>query len=409
MKRMLFGLMACVLVTLACSLGSTPNPTETPEVRESGGNGGNVESLGSTVDEEQEEPPAPQTINIGAGEDIPDDVPEHLFFGGLGYVSGLFGCYDASTVPDTVEILQYPSGTATKRNCFCTDTNPGVSQVPATLTLPDGTVIDENGPVTEWEEESAFCAEFDYSFDSGMTMGIHRIEMNLGGQAINYEFMPVPGYLFYGYQPNEAVRLLLFTDGFGGEFIAERFVHADAEGNVYLQLTPDSSWPTFGGEPDKSDNSQYPVIVAFGETTACKIISPGYALNPNLVEDCNIELSEDEGNLVIEEPVFFPDLQPLPVIVDEWSPCKGAPSSRLQVGDIAIVSSDSALKLNIYSKPDANAKPLGQITSGEKVEVLDGPECAASLVFWYLRSFSQDLQGWSVEGDGVDYWLVPSQ
>lgn len=409
MRRMLFGLMVCVLVTMACSFGGTSNPTETPEVGGSGGNGGNVESLGSTVDEEQEEPPAPQTINIGAGEDIPDDVPEHLFFGGLGYVSGLFGCYDASNVPDTIEILQYPSGTATKRNCFCTGTNPGMTQAPATLTLPDGTVIQENAPVTEWEEEGAFCAEFDYSFDSGMTMGIHRIEMNLGGQAITYKFMPVPGYLFYGYQTNESVRLLLFTDGFGGEFIAERYVNADAEGNVYLQLAPDSSWPTLGGEPDKSNNSQYPAIVAFGETTACKIISPGYALNPNLVEDCNIELSEDEGKLVIEEPVFIPNLQPLPVIIDEWSPCKGAPTSRLQVGDIAIVSSDSAVKLIIYSKPDTNAKFLGQITSGEKVEVVDGPECTNGLVWWYLRSFSQNLQGWTAEGDGVDYWLVPSQ
>jgi hypothetical protein len=402
MKRMITVALACLIVTMACNIGGPVGPEEPLRTDGNGENGGSTESgesAGLTSGQQTEEPPDPQSITIGGSEDIPDDVPEQLFFGGFGVVSGAFGCYGVDTLPGTVEVFQYPSGQATKRNCFCSETSPGVGQVPATLTLP--------------EEAGIYCAEFDYSFDSGMIMGTHTIEMNLSGNAITYDFMPVPGYLFSGYQPDEAVRLLLFTDGFGGAFIGERFVNADDDGNVYLQLTPDSTWPVLGGEPEKNDNTQYPAIVAFGDTTSCKIISPGYALNPNLL-DCNIELDEDEGifileNPILENPIFVPIPLPLPVIIDGWFPCKDTYASRLQVGDIAYPPYDPPKKSSVYGKPDQNTTPIGQIVSGEKVEVLDGPECANGMVWWLISSFGQNLKGWTSEGDEQGYWLVPSE
>ena len=41
------------------------------------------------------------------------------------------------------------------------------------------------------------------------------------------------------------------------------------------------------------------------------------------------------------------------------------------------------------------------------MEILDGPQCVDNWTWWKVREPSTGLTGWTVEGDGSQYWLVP--
>jgi hypothetical protein len=61
----------------------------------------------------------------------------------------------------------------------------------------------------------------------------------------------------------------------------------------------------------------------------------------------------------------------------------------------------------VRERPNTTAAILGNIEPGEEIEILGGPACNTGWVWWEVRSLSTDLQGWTAEGDGEDYWLVP--
>jgi len=50
-------------------------------------------------------------------------------------------------------------------------------------------------------------------------------------------------------------------------------------------------------------------------------------------------------------------------------------------------------------------KLVGKIPGGESFDVLDGPRCADGMNWWQVNY--ADVQGWTVEADSKDYWLVP--
>jgi serine/threonine protein kinase len=106
---------------------------------------------------------------------------------------------------------------------------------------------------------------------------------------------------------------------------------------------------------------------------------------------------------------FTPSSSPsqTPTVRVTWQPCPGTYSSRLHVGDHAEVSSDPPYPNRVREQPNTSAQILGLLQVGEKAEILDGPVCFNNWVWWYVRSLSTNMTGWTAEGDESDYWLVP--
>jgi hypothetical protein len=90
-----------------------------------------------------------------------------------------------------------------------------------------------------------------------------------------------------------------------------------------------------------------------------------------------------------------------------WNACPGTYLSRLEVGDKAFVGLDPPLPNRVRKRPNTSAEVLGRIQPGEFVEIINGPECSNDWVWWKVRALEQELVGWTSEGDGEDYWLVP--
>ena len=74
-----------------------------------------------------------------------------------------------------------------------------------------------------------------------------------------------------------------------------------------------------------------------------------------------------------------------------------------------MVAGESADPPNrVRSAPNTSADIVAEIDPGEIVLVIEGPTCANNLVFWKVRSdVIPGGLGWTAEGDGAKYYLVP--
>jgi hypothetical protein len=87
-----------------------------------------------------------------------------------------------------------------------------------------------------------------------------------------------------------------------------------------------------------------------------------------------------------------------------WQPCDDAPPSRLEVGDMAIVEGTS-FKLRLRGEPNLDGTLKGEIVPAEVVEIINGPACAAQLVWWEVLALSSGESGWTAEGNAYGSWL----
>ncbi|MFC1878897.1 hypothetical protein ACFLZW_03180 [Chloroflexota bacterium] len=111
-------------------------------------------------------------------------------------------------------------------------------------------------------------------------------------------------------------------------------------------------------------------------------------------------------------PSRTPTSSPSPTITPEytlWQPCSGSYHSRLHVGDKAYISYDPPLPNRVRSQANTTSEIKGYLQVGEEMVILDGPVCAESWIWWYVRSLDTGLTGWTAEGDFESYWLVPSE
>ncbi len=97
---------------------------------------------------------------------------------------------------------------------------------------------------------------------------------------------------------------------------------------------------------------------------------------------------------------FF--LEPFP----SWDACPDSSPSLLHKGDNAQVTQFPPVSNRVRVKPGINAERTGTLQPGEKLLVIDGPQCADGFVWWNVRSES-GISGWTAEGKGQDYYLVP--
>lgn len=81
--------------------------------------------------------------------------------------------------------------------------------------------------------------------------------------------------------------------------------------------------------------------------------------------------------------------------------CPDAPIPQLVINGQGRVTPGNAN--NIRDIPARSGAKIGEIPAGEIFNVLEGPTCADGLN-WWLVSY-EDLTGWTVEGQGTDYWV----
>lgn len=87
--------------------------------------------------------------------------------------------------------------------------------------------------------------------------------------------------------------------------------------------------------------------------------------------------------------------------------CAGAPTTRLSAGLFAYVNPEPPLPNNLRSDPGENNELIGYIEPGQSMKILEGPECADGWIWWKVNTLETDLTGWTAEGDGQGYWLIP--
>jgi hypothetical protein len=89
--------------------------------------------------------------------------------------------------------------------------------------------------------------------------------------------------------------------------------------------------------------------------------------------------------------------------------CTGAPPTRLSVGLFAYVNPEPPLPNNLRSNPGESNELIGYIEPGQAMKILEGPECADGWIWWKVNTLETDLTGWTAEGDGQNYWLIPCE
>jgi len=87
--------------------------------------------------------------------------------------------------------------------------------------------------------------------------------------------------------------------------------------------------------------------------------------------------------------------------------CPGAPKTRLQKNGYLFGSTTSSTSNNVRSSPGTGANVLGLLQPGKAAQVVDGPLCVEGYVWWKIRLLTGTLTGWTAEGKGSEYWLVP--
>ncbi len=83
--------------------------------------------------------------------------------------------------------------------------------------------------------------------------------------------------------------------------------------------------------------------------------------------------------------------------------CPGAPAPRLVVSERGQVSPGQSNNLRDW--PARSGARIGPIPAGGEFVVLEGPVCADGFNWW--RVDYDGLVGWTVEGQGAEYWAEP--
>lgn len=86
--------------------------------------------------------------------------------------------------------------------------------------------------------------------------------------------------------------------------------------------------------------------------------------------------------------------------------CRGAPSTRLNVGYRARVTYTDGTPGSVRSAA-ASASIIGKVPEGVGMDIVGGPRCDNSIVWWRVKT-DNGYKGWMSEGNPSEYWLEPS-
>jgi serine/threonine protein kinase len=89
-----------------------------------------------------------------------------------------------------------------------------------------------------------------------------------------------------------------------------------------------------------------------------------------------------------------------------WEPCGNSPISHLQIGDRAYVTTRGDTANRVRSDAGLDTETVGVIDPGEMMTIIDGPICADKIIWWEVTG-DNGVTGWTAEGKGNDFWLIP--
>lgn len=98
---------------------------------------------------------------------------------------------------------------------------------------------------------------------------------------------------------------------------------------------------------------------------------------------------------------------PLPTPTPAPRLCPNSPPPRLTVGEYAYVAFSPPLPNRVRNIPAKQGAVLDRAKPGEAMKVLFGPVCRDGWTWWKVRLERSGIVGWTAEGDGNTYWLVP--
>jgi hypothetical protein len=98
-----------------------------------------------------------------------------------------------------------------------------------------------------------------------------------------------------------------------------------------------------------------------------------------------------------------------PSSVEPYYPIAGcAIASRLQIGDIAFVASGGG-QFGIHIDRGVGFSPLKRkLVQGELLNIIGEATCNRNGLVWEVLAESDDTRGFVLEGNGENYWLMPT-
>lgn len=109
----------------------------------------------------------------------------------------------------------------------------------------------------------------------------------------------------------------------------------------------------------------------------------------------------------ISEPTSTPTYDPFSAPI--YYPLPNCVASRLHIGDTAMVSylgGANGIRYSIDMSIGDNIVRYAQ--PGERLIIRDGPYCSYGWLVWFVETMDGFL-GYTPEGNGETYWLVPVQ
>ena len=87
--------------------------------------------------------------------------------------------------------------------------------------------------------------------------------------------------------------------------------------------------------------------------------------------------------------------------------CSGWAYTRLEMGDRVMVSYEPSAASRLRSGPALTEPLVDSLDPGEEAEIIGGPACDPTHVWWMLQPSKGGPSGWAAEGDAEGAWLLP--
>jgi len=112
-------------------------------------------------------------------------------------------------------------------------------------------------------------------------------------------------------------------------------------------------------------------------------------------------------------PWAGPTSEAVAVGPSEWAACPDDPTiplSNLKAGMTAFISTDIIRTVQLRDIAGwVGSRNVGSLLPGEQVEILEGPVCMDQFVWWRVKSSTSGSEGWVIEGNQYESWLLPQQ
>lgn len=157
------------------------------------------------------------------------------------------------------------------------------------------------------------------------------------------------------------------------------------------------------------------VTIACGISSA-QVQTAEPTITPTVIEtQIPTETTPPTETSVIESPaVPSPTFVPVvtttydPASVPIYYPLEDCAASRLYVGDKAFVTFEGGPNGIRYGNDLHEDNIIGYAQPGETLEILEGPFCSYGWIVWFVQT-EEGLEGYTPEGSGEKYWLLPHQ